>query len=94
MRSIVFAAALAAGLGFAGAASADEALAQKSGCMTCHAVDAKKVGPSFKSIAAKFKGQADADKKLVEQLKAGKGHIAVKTSDADTATLVKWVLAM
>ena len=94
MKSIVIAAAAAAALLGAGTASADEALAQKSGCLTCHAVDAKKVGPSFKSVAAKFKGQADAEKKLVEQLKAGKGHPAVKTSDADTATLVKWVLAM
>jgi len=93
MRSIVIAAALAAGLGFASTASANAELAQKSGCMTCHAVDTKKVGPSFKDVAKKFKGQADAEKKLVEQLKAGKGHMAVKTSDADTATLVKWVLS-
>ena len=94
MKSIVIALSLAAGLGVAGTASANEALAQKSGCLTCHAVDAKKVGPSFKSIAAKFKGQADAEKKIVDQLKSGKGHPAVKTSDADTATLVKWVLSM
>lgn len=94
MKSIVIALSLAAGLGVAGTASANEALAQKSGCLTCHAVDAKKVGPSFKSIAAKFKGQADAEKMLVDQLKSGKGHPAVKTSDADTATLVKWVLSM
>ena len=94
MKSIVIAAAAAAALLGAGTASANEALAQKSGCMTCHAVDAKKVGPAFKSIAAKFKGQADAEKKIVDQLKAGKGHPAVKTSDADTVALVKWVLAM
>ena len=62
--------------------------------LTIPAVDAKKVGPSFKSIGAKFKGQADAEKKLVDQLKSGKGHPAVKTSDADTAKLVKWVLSM
>lgn len=94
MKSIVVVAAVAAGLGFAGTASADEALAQKSGCLTCHSVDAKKVGPAFKSVAAKFKGQADAEKKLVDQLKSGKGHPAVKTSDADTAALVKWVLSL
>ena len=94
MKSIVTAIFAAAALLAAGTASADEALANKSGCMTCHAVDAKKVGPSFKSIAAKFKGQADAEKKLVDQLKAGKGHPPVKTSDADTTKLVKWVLAM
>ena len=94
MKSIVIASVAAAALLAAGTARADEALAQKSGCMTCHAVDAKKVGPSFKSIGAKFKGQADAEKKLVDQLKSGKGHPAVKTSDADTTKLVKWVLAM
>jgi cytochrome c len=94
MKSIVIATVAAAALFAAGSARADEALAQKSGCMTCHAVDAKKVGPSFKSVAAKFKGQADAEKKLVDQLKSGKGHPAVKTSDADTTKLVKWVLAM
>ena len=94
MKSLVIATVLAAAVGFAGPASADEALAQKSGCLTCHAVDSKKVGPSFKSVAAKFKGQADAEAKLVAQLKSGKGHPAVKTNDADTATLVKWVLAM
>ena len=94
MKSIVIATVAAAALLCAGTASADEALAQKSGCMTCHAVDAKKVGPSFKSIGAKFKGQGDAEKKLVDQLKSGKGHPAVKTSDADTTKLVKWVLSM
>ena len=76
MKSILIATVAAAALLGAGTASADEALAQKSGCMTCHAVDAKKVGPSFKSIAAKFKGQADAEKKLVDQLKS-KGKVQI-----------------
>jgi cytochrome c len=62
--------------------------------MTCHAIDTKKMGPSFKDIAAKYKGKADAQATLVANLKAGKGHPAVKTSDADTASLVKWILAM
>ena len=75
-------------------AADEEALAKSSGCLNCHAVDAKKMGPSFKETAAKFKGKADAQATLVANLKAGKGHPAVKTSDADTATLVKWVLAM
>ena len=62
--------------------------------MTCHDVATKKMGPAFKDIAAKYKGKADAEATLVANLKAGKGHPAVKTSDADTVTLVKWVLAM
>ena len=94
MKSIVIAVAAAAALIGAGTASAQDALAQSSGCLTCHAVDAKKMGPSFKSIAAKFKGQADAEKKLVDQLTSGKGHPAVKASPADVTSLVKWVLAM
>ena len=54
MKSIVLMAVAAAALGVAGVANAaDETeLAQKSGCMTCHAVDTKKMGPSFKDIAA------------------------------------------
>ena len=39
-------------------------------------------------------GKADAEKTIVANLKAGKGHPAVKTSDADTTTLVKYILAM
>jgi cytochrome c len=85
---------VAAGLTLAGAASAQEELAKSSGCLTCHAVDAKKMGPSFKDISAKYKGKADAQATLVANLKGGKGHPAVKASDADTASLVKWILAM
>ncbi len=94
MKMMVMAAVVAAGLAATGIASASEDLAKSSGCLTCHAVDTKKMGPSFKDIAAKYKGKADAQATLVANLKSGKGHPAVKSSDADTATLVKWILAM
>lgn len=94
MKLIVIAAVVAAGVAVSGAANASEALAKSSGCMTCHDLDKKKMGPSFKEIAAKYKGKADAEATLVANLKAAKGHPAVKASEADTATLVKWVLAM
>jgi cytochrome c len=94
MKSIVMVAVVAAGLGLAGAANASEELAKSSGCMTCHDVATKKMGPSFKDIAAKYKGKAGAEATVVANLKAAKGHPAVKTSDADTATLVKWIFAM
>jgi cytochrome c len=93
MKSLMFAVLAAVGLGAAGVAQASAELAQKSGCMTCHAVDTKKMGPSFKDIAAKYKGNASAEADLVTKLKSGKGHPAVKTSDDDTKTLVKWVLS-
>lgn len=94
MKTMLLTLAVAAGLTMAGAANAQEDLAKSSGCLTCHAVDAKKMGPSFKDIAAKYKGKADAQATIVANLKAGKGHPAVKASDADTASLVKWILAM
>lgn len=93
MKSLIFAVLAAVGMSAAGVAQATADLAQKSGCMTCHAVDTKKMGPSFKDIAAKYKGNATAEADLTAKLKSGKGHPAVKTSDADTKTLVKWVLS-
>jgi cytochrome c len=92
MKKIVLAAAAAALMGATGAALAQDATA-KLGCNTCHAVDTKKMGPSYKDIAAKFKGKADAEKELVAKLMAGKGHPAAKGSEADVAAAVKWVLS-
>jgi len=77
-----------------GAANAQEALAKSSGCLTCHAVDAKKMGPSFKEIAAKYKGKADAAATIEAKLASAKGHPAVKTSADDNKALVKWILSM
>lgn len=78
-------------------ASAD--LANKSKCMTCHQVAAKKLGPSFKDISAKYKTQKGADKMLADGiLKGVKGKWAKvpmppqKVSPADAATLAKWIL--
>ena len=93
MKLIVFSAALAASLIAAGTASATEALAKSSGCLTCHAVDKKKMGPSFKDIAAKYKGKADAQATLVKALGDTKSHPEVKAKGDDLATVVKWVLA-
>lgn len=79
-------------LAAAGAANAQEALAKSSGCLNCHAVDAKKIGPSFKEVAAKYKGKPDAEATLVAKITGGKDHPAVKASLDDVKGLVKWVL--
>ncbi len=91
----------AAGLVLSGAASANEELAKKSACTACHAIDKKLVGPAYKDVAAKYKGQKDAEAKLIEKVKKGgvgvwgqipmPANAAVK--DEDIKTLVKWVLA-
>jgi len=94
MNRIVIAALASAAVLVAGAANAQEDLAKKNGCLNCHAIDSKKVGPAYKDIAAKYKGKADAADKIAGELKAGKGHPAVKASDDDIKSLVKWVLSM
>ena len=93
MKAIMIAAVVAAGALATGSASASEALAKSSGCLTCHAVDTKKMGPAFKEVAKKYKGNAAAEGKLVEELATAKGHPEVKAKGDDIKTLVKWVLA-
>ncbi len=94
MKKLMVAAAVAVGVFAAGAANASEDLAKANGCLTCHALDAKKMGPSFKSISAKYKGNAGAEAKLVETLSKAQGHPAVKASPDDIKKLVKWNLSL
>ena len=68
--------------------------------MGCHAMDKKVVGPSYKDIAAKYKGQPDAVDKLVKKVRVGGGGVwgAVpmpgnnRISDADSKTVIQWIL--
>jgi cytochrome c len=93
MKLIAMTVVAAIGLTAASVASAQEALAKSSGCLNCHAVDTKKVGPAFKEVAAKYKGKPDAEAALVTKLTGGKEHPAVKASGEDVKSLVKWVLS-
>jgi cytochrome c len=96
--ALAFGAALAA----AGAARADEALAKKHNCVACHQADKKMVGPAYKDIAKKYKGQADAVAKLSDKVKKGGSGVwgtvpmppNAAVPDADIGKLVQWVLAM
>ena len=90
MKAAVLIVALAGAVAAGGAyAQSGADLAKSKGCLGCHDMDAKKVGPSFKEIAAK-KGNKDA---IVAKLKEGKGHMKVAASDAELNTLVQYVLA-
>ena len=60
------------------------------GCLNCHESDKKKIGPSFKDIAAKRKGQQAA---LVAKLTEGKDHPKVAASDAELKAAVGYVLS-
>jgi len=94
MRAIVFvvtaAAALAAGVSFA--QSGADVLKAK-GCMNCHEMDKKKVGPAYKDVAAKYKGDTAAPAMLVAKLKEGKGHMKSDATDAELKAAVGTVLS-
>ena len=81
-------------------ALANQALAQKSNCLACHAADKKLVGPAYQEVAKKYAGQKDAAAKLADKvIKGGTGvwgqipmpANAVSKDEADK--LVAWVLA-
>ncbi|HET7670185.1 MAG TPA: c-type cytochrome [Burkholderiales bacterium] len=88
-----------AGLAFAIPAQADEALAKKHNCLACHAVDKKMVGPAYRDIAKKYKGQNVAAK-LQEKVKKGGqgawGNVPMPPNpavpDGDIKKLVDWIL--
>lgn len=85
-------------------AGAAEALAKKSGCLMCHSVAVKKVGPAFKDVAAKYKGNPDAEKALYQHLTthpkvkmggAEQAHDSLKTkNDADIYNVIRWMLTL
>jgi cytochrome c len=69
-------------------------LAQSKGCMACHAHDQQKIGPSFKSVAAKFAGNADAKASIAATLQGGRGHPKAAASDAELKSLADYVLSI
>ena len=85
-------------------AEAAKALAKKSNCLTCHGIDKEKVGPALNKIAAKYRGDAAADEKLVKHLTVAHkvkfpggqemDHAIIKNAEsADVKNLVGWILA-
>lgn len=83
-------------------ADAAQALAKKNNCFKCHAADKKKDGPSYKEVAAKYKGKADAEQKLYIHLTTNpkvkvdgkeEEHAALKTKKEDEVrNVVRWIL--
>ena len=76
------------------------ALAKQSACLGCHAANKKIVGPSFQSVAEKYKNDPNAQSFLKNKIaKGGSGSWGVvpmpantKLSDADLTTLTSWIL--
>ena len=77
-------------------------LANKSGCLACHSVDNKLVGPAWKDVAAKYRSQPDAEAKLVQKVKTGGAGVwgqvpmppNVQVKDEDIKKLVDWILSL
>ena len=73
-------------------------------CMTCHAVDRKKDGPSFKEVAEKYRGKADAEAALTRHISEPsmvevdgqeEEHGTVSTIDPDVIkNVVHWIMSL
>lgn len=102
MKKILIAVGLASTV-ISGAAMADLALAKKSGCMACHSIEKKIVGPAWKDVATKYKGDAEAKSKLIAKIKkGGKGvwgpapmpPYSPRVSDANIEKLTDFILSL
>lgn len=86
----------------ASGAQAQEDLAKKHNCFACHAVDKKVVGPAYKDVAAKYRGDKNAPEKLFEKVKKGGAGVwgpvpmppNAQVPDADIKALVHWILSL
>ncbi|WP_292932629.1 c-type cytochrome [Noviherbaspirillum sp.] len=93
------------GHAFAADAVAAEKLARQEGCLRCHGIERGKDGPAYKEVAAKFRGKADAEARLLHHLSSGEKakfpdgheeeHKIPKTKDMDQIkNLVQWILSL
>lgn len=107
--TLLHVAGIAATLAFSGSAAAFDAdaaqkLAKKNDCFKCHAIDKTKKGPSYKKVAAKYKGKADGEEKCIKNITTGprvkledgteEDHKIIDTKDqAEIKNLVQWILS-
>jgi cytochrome c len=76
-------------------------LAKKHACFACHAVDKKLVGPSYKDVAGKYRGDKGAEARLFDKVKKGSqgtwGQVPMPPNaavpDGEVRALVKWILS-
>jgi len=107
MKQALLAALAGIGILAAGGAQAADAKAAEEGlkkhaCTACHAVDKKMVGPGYKDVAAKYRGQKDAEAKLFDKVKKGGSGVwgtvpmppNAAVPDADLKNMVAYILAL
>ena len=112
LAQILVPAAMAALLSVSGSVQAADinvdaamALAKKNDCFKCHAIDKTKKGPSYKKIAAKYKGKPDGEEKAIKNFTTGpkvkledgteEEHKIIDTKDAkEIKNLAQWILSL
>jgi cytochrome c len=86
-------------------ATAAEQQLKTNNCTKCHTPDRKKDGPAYRDVAAKFRGETDAEKKLIHHFTSGEmvklpdgheeRHKKIKTNDdAELMNLARWILSL
>ena len=79
-------------------AAVDEAWAKKElkghGCLTCHSVDKKKVGPAYKDVATMFKGKTPAEVAATMKSKPQHKGVLKKTADKELEMMIEWILTL
>jgi len=86
----------------AGERAGVEGMLAKYACTACHAVDTKVIGPSFRDVAAKYRGQKGVEQKLAEKVRDGGsgvwGPIPMTPNpslpDNDLHTIIEWILGL
>lgn len=78
----------------------DDELYKTKNCFACHRIDRDHLGPSFRSVAAKYRGEEGADAKLARKVREGGAGVWGQTpmppqaqvTDEEALTLVRWIL--
>jgi cytochrome c len=85
-------------------ASASEQLMEQSGCLSCHRVDQKLIGPAYKDVAARYRGHPEVIDTLMQKVREGGegvwGDIPMapnsveKVSDDNLKQIIEWILSL
>jgi cytochrome c len=91
-------------LSSASSVSANEQLMEKSGCISCHRIDTKLIGPTFKDVAARYKLKPETIDYLLKKVREGGegvwGDVPMapstieKVSDENLKLIIEWVLSL
>lgn len=100
MRKLAFLVILAAAL--TGVSLANEQLAKQKGCMACHDMKAKKVGPAYAEVAKKYAGRKDAVDYLTQKIKKGGAGVwggvpmppQNNVTDAEAKQIAQWIMSV